>query len=67
MAETAQPLNIHTLHNYVYVVKELIQLTIQTNAEIIANSHWTEDLSTFLLNTLKAAASVLNSLHAFAP
>ena len=31
------------LHN-VYVVKELIQLTIELNEKIIANSHWTEDL-----------------------
>ena len=44
MAEPAQPLNINTLHN-VYVVKELIQLTIDSSAEIIANSHWTEDLT----------------------
>ena len=32
----------NTLHN-VYVVEELIQLTIESNAEIIVNSHWTED------------------------
>ena len=44
MAEPAQPLNINTLHN-VYVVEELIQLTIESNAEIIVNSHWTEDLT----------------------
>ena len=44
MAEPAQPLNINTLHN-IYVVEELIQLTIESNAEIIANSHWTEDLT----------------------
>ena len=44
MAEPAQPLNINTLHN-VHVVEELIQLTIESNAEIIANSHWTEDLT----------------------
>ena len=37
MAEPAQVLNINTLHN-VYVVEELIQLTIESNAEIIANS-----------------------------
>ena len=43
MAEPAQPLNINTLHNE-YVVEELIQLTIESNAEIIANLHWTEDL-----------------------
>ena len=44
MAEPTQPLNINTLHN-VYVVEELIQLTIESNAEIIANSHWTEDFT----------------------
>ena len=43
MAEPAQPLNINTLHN-VYVVEKLIQLIIESNAEIIANSHWTEAL-----------------------
>ena len=42
--EPAQPLNISTLQN-VYVVEELMQLTIESNAEIIANSHWTEDLT----------------------
>ena len=44
MAESAQPLNTNTLHN-VHVVEELIQLTIESNAEVIANSHWTEDLT----------------------
>ena len=44
MAEPAQPLDINALHN-VYVVEELIQLTIVSDAEIIANSHWTEDLT----------------------
>ena len=33
MAEPAQPLDINTLHN-VHVVEELIQLTIESNAEI---------------------------------
>ena len=44
MAEPAQPLDINTLHN-VHVVEELIQLTIELNAEINANSHWAEDLT----------------------
>ena len=44
MAEPAQPLDNNTLHN-VHVVEELIQLTIESNEEIIANSHWTEDLT----------------------
>ena len=43
MAKPSQPLNINTLQN-VYVVEELIQLTIELNVEIIANSIWTEDL-----------------------
>ena len=59
MAEPAQPLNINTLHN-VYVVEELLQLTIESNVEIIANSLCTEDLRTFLSNTIKAAVLVLN-------
>ena len=66
MAEPAQPLNINTLHN-VYVVEELIQLTIESNTEIIANSYWTKILRRiFLSNTPKAAASVLNSVNASA-
>ena len=44
MAEPAQTLGINTMHN-IYVVEELIELTIESNAEIIANSHWTEDLA----------------------
>ena len=43
MAELAQPLDINTLHN-VHVVEELIQVTIETDAEIIAISRWTEKL-----------------------
>ena len=35
MVEPAQPLNINTLHN-IYVVEELLQLNIESNAEIIA-------------------------------
>ena len=67
MAEPEQPLNINKLHN-VYVVKELIQLTVGSNAEIIANSLWIEILrSTFLLNTLKVDASVLNRFHSSVP
>ena len=41
MAEPVQPLDINTLHT-VYAV---IQLTVESNAEIIANSHWTVDLT----------------------
>ena len=37
----AQPLDINTPHN-VYVVEELIQLTVESEAEFIANSHWNE-------------------------
>ena len=44
MAELAQPLNISTLYN-VYVVEVLIQLTVESDAGIIANSHWNEDLT----------------------
>ena len=45
MAEPAQSLReANTLHN-VYVSKELIQLTVGSNAEIIANSQWTEDFT----------------------
>ena len=41
MAEPAQPLDINTLNN-VHVVEELLH---KSDAEIIANSHWTEDLT----------------------
>ena len=44
IAEPAQPLYINTLHN-VYVIEELIQLTIGSNAEIIATSLWTKDFT----------------------
>ena len=36
MVDPAQPLDINTLHN-VYVVEEVIELTIESCAEIIAN------------------------------
>ena len=42
--EPTQPLGINTLHKS-HVVEELIQLTIISDVEIIANSHWTEDLT----------------------
>ena len=44
MVEPAQPLNIDTLHN-IHVVGELMQLTVASNAEIIVNSLWAEDLT----------------------
>ena len=44
IAEPALPLNTNTLDN-VYVVEDLIQLTIGLAAEIIANSHCIEDLT----------------------
>ena len=44
MTEPAQPLDINTLHK-VYVVEELIQVTIISNVKIILNVHWTEDLT----------------------
>ena len=45
MAEPTQPLYINMLHNvYIYVVEELKYLTIESNAENIANSHWTDNL-----------------------
>ena len=44
MAESPRTLNINTVHN-VYVVEEVIQLTIKLNAEIIANSHCSKDLT----------------------
>ena len=58
MAQSAQPLNVNTLHN-VQTVEELIQLTVESDVEIIANSHETEDF-TYALNTLNATTSVLN-------
>ena len=44
LAEPAQPLDIDMLHN-IHVVEELIQLTIGSEVDIIANSRWTEDLT----------------------
>ena len=44
MDEPAQSLDISTLHN-VYVVNSLIQLTVESDAEITAKSLWTEDLT----------------------
>ena len=44
MVEPTQHLEINMLLN-IFVAEELIQLTIESNAEIIANSHWTEDFS----------------------
>ena len=44
MTEPARPLDINTQHN-VYVVEELIQFTAGSYEEIIANSHWIEDLT----------------------
>ena len=43
MVEPLQPLDINTLPN-VYVVVELIQLTVGSVAVIISNSRWNEDL-----------------------
>ena len=34
-----------SLNRSLYVIEELIQLTVGSDAEIIANSHWTEDLT----------------------
>ena len=44
MVEPTQHLEINMLLN-IFVAEELIQLTIESDAEIIANSHWTEDFS----------------------
>ena len=44
MAEPAQPQDINTPHS-VHVFEELLQLTIESNAGITANSHCTEDLT----------------------
>ena len=44
MAKSAQLLDISTLYN-VFVVEELIQLTVGSVAEITANSYWTKDLT----------------------
>ena len=51
MAELTQPLVIKTLHN-AYVIEELIQFTIESVAEIIANSHWTIGLFFQILSRL---------------
>ena len=64
MTEPAEPLDINTLNN-VHVIEELIQLPVGSDTVVISNSYWTKILrSTFLSNTAKAAASVLDSVHA---
>ena len=42
MAEPVQDIN--AVHN-VYIFEEFIQLTIESNADIIDNSHWAEELT----------------------
>ena len=42
MVELAQPLDVNMLRSF-YVVEELIQLTVGSDAEIIANSYRIED------------------------
>ena len=49
--EPAQSLDVDTVHNF-YVVEELIQLTVESDTEIIANSHWTEGLFSRILSRL---------------
>ena len=44
MAGSAQLLDANNLHN-VYIVEELIQLTVGSHEEIILDSHWIEDLT----------------------
>ena len=44
MAEPVYTLDTNTLYN-VNVVDKLIQPTVGSNAEIVANSHLTEDLT----------------------
>ena len=44
MAESTQPLETNTLHN-VYVVEQLMQHIVGSNAENIANAHRIEDLT----------------------
>ena len=51
MTDSEHPININTLHN-VHGVEEVIQLTIESDAEIIANSHWTADLFSRTLSRL---------------
>ena len=67
MTKPPKSLVINTRSN-VHVIKELIQLPVDSETVVIANSYWTKILrSTFLSNTPKAAASVLGSVHASAP
>ena len=57
MAEPVQDIN--ALHN-VYVFEEFIQLTIESNAEIIDNSHWTEELTQDFSLEYSQGCSVFN-------
>ena len=64
MAETMQPLDINTLHN-VNVVEELIQLIVKSDAEVIANSHWSKDLAKdFFLEYFQGCCIIANRMHA---
>ena len=47
----AKLLGVNELHD-VHIVGKLIQLIIESHAEVISNSHLTEDLSIDLSNTL---------------
>ena len=44
MAETAEPQVINTLSN-VHVIEELIQLPVDMDTVVIANSYWTKNLA----------------------
>ena len=64
MPVPAEPLVTYTLSN-VHIAEEL---PVGSDTEVITNSYWKKILcSTFVSNTPKAAASVLDSARASAP
>ena len=67
MAESAEPLDINT-RSTVHAFEELLQLSVGSDTVVNGNSKWAKNLrSTFLSNTPKAAASVLENVYASAP
>ena len=66
MAEPAQPLDINTLHNVSMSLRSSYSSLLKRMRKSLPTRIGPKILcTTFLSNTLKAAASVLNNVHAF--
>ena len=64
MAESALDINTHS---NVHVIEELIQLPVDSDTVVIANSYWTKNLAQHFSLVHSQAASVLERVHASAP